>query len=124
MRPLQRPEFHAFLIRCRLCAIVISFLFIHSNIFAQKHTETLFIDSYTSESGLRQSMVSQILQDSRGLLWMVTGDGLHCFDGREFRVFRIPYNGIYSNADNMMRKIIETEPGIFVISTASSFLKI
>lgn len=123
MRPLQRPEFHAFLIRCRLCAIVISFLFIHSNIFAQKHTETLFIDSYTSESGLRQSMVSQILQDSRGLLWMVTGDGLHCFDGREFRVFRIPYNGIYSNADNMMRKIIETEPGIFVISTASSFLR-
>lgn len=123
MRPLQRSEFHAFLIRCRLCIIVISLLFIHRSVLPQQPAENLFVDAYGIENGLRQSMVSQILQDSRGLLWMVTGDGLHCFNGREFRVFRIPYNGTYSNADNMMRKIIETEPGIFMISTASSILR-
>ncbi len=43
--------------------------------------ENLFITVYGTEDGLRQSMVSQVFQDHNGLIWMTTGDGLHCFDG-------------------------------------------
>ncbi len=68
-------------------------------------------------------MVSQIHQDRQGMIWIVTGDGLHCFDGREFRVFRIPYKGVYSNSDNMMRMLVETEPGSFVIASSSSLFR-
>ncbi|NTW23446.1 MAG: hypothetical protein HGA37_02000, partial [Lentimicrobium sp.] len=82
--------------------------------------ETLFVNVYGLEEGLRQSMVSQVHQDSCGLIWMVTGDGLHCFDGREFKVFRISYKGVYNNSDNMMRRLVETEPGNFIISSSSS----
>lgn len=83
----------------------------------------IYVESFGIENGLQQSMVSQIMQDSNGLLWMVTGDGLHCFDGNEFKVFRIQHSGAYNNSDNMMRKIIETEPGIFVIASSSSFFR-
>lgn len=86
-------------------------------------TENLFVTEYGLEDGLRQSMVSHVHQDSSGLIWMVTGDGLHCFDGREFRVFRIPYQGIYNSSDNMMRKLVETAPGNFVISSSSSLFR-
>lgn len=123
MRPLQRPEFHAFPARCRLCIVVISLLFIHRSIFPQQPAEALFVDAYGIENGLRQSMVSQIHQDRQGMIWIVTGDGLHCFDGREFRVFRIPYKGVYSNSDNMMRMLVETEPGSFVIASSSSLFR-
>jgi signal transduction histidine kinase/streptogramin lyase len=127
MRPLQRPDFHAFPIRYRLNLVVIILLFIPNNIFPQKFKDTdkgiLFVNSYGIENGLRQSMVSHINQDSNGLIWMVTGDGLHCFDGREFRVFRIPYQGVYNSSDNMMRKLVKTEPGSFIISSSSSLLR-
>ncbi|MHC1777883.1 MAG: ATP-binding protein [Lentimicrobium sp.] len=82
--------------------------------------ESLFVNVYDLEEGLRQSMVSQVYQDKQGLIWLTTGDGLHCYDGREFRVFRIPYQGVYNHSDNMMRKLVETEPGSFIISSSSS----
>lgn len=90
---------------------------------AQAPSTEIYIESFGIENGLQQSMVSQIIQDSDGLLWMVTGDGLHCFDGNEFKVYRIQYNGVYNNSDNMMRKIIESEPGVFVIASSSSFFR-
>jgi signal transduction histidine kinase/ligand-binding sensor domain-containing protein len=86
-------------------------------------SESLFVTAYGLEDGLRQSMVSQVHQDSNGLIWMVTGDGLHSFDGREFRVFTIPYEGVYNSSDNMMRKLVETEHGNFVISSSSSLFR-
>lgn len=83
----------------------------------------LFVTSYGTEQGLNQSMVSQVIQDNRGLIWMVTGDGLQCFDGKEFRSFRVtdPVSGEYS--DNIMREIVEHRPGEFIISTSSSLLE-
>ena len=113
-----------FALRRWLSLILLAFLFLNQG-KAQpfKSTESLFVTEYGLEDGLRQSMVSQVHQDSNGLIWMVTGDGLHSFDGREFRVFRIPYQGIYNNSDNMMRKLVETEPGVFVISSSSSLFR-
>lgn len=85
--------------------------------------EHLFVKVYGPEDGLRQSMVSQIHQDSRGLLWLVSGDGLHCFDGSRFTAFRIPFKGVYNNSDNMMRRMVETSPGNFTIAASSSLFR-
>ncbi len=45
---------------------------------------------YTVEDGLSANSVYSISQDSRGLIWLGTVDGLHSFDGNAIRVWRDP----------------------------------
>ena len=40
------------------------------------------------EAGLSQSVVTDILQDDLGFLWLATQDGLNRYDGYEFRIFK------------------------------------
>jgi signal transduction histidine kinase/ligand-binding sensor domain-containing protein len=84
--------------------------------------KTLFIEAYGLDEGLRQSMVSDVVQDSNGLMWMVTGDGLHCFDGGELRAFRVPFDGEFDHSDNLMRKLVENTTGELLIESTSSLL--
>jgi ligand-binding sensor domain-containing protein len=81
------------------------------------------VTAFGTEQGLSQSMVTQICQDSRGLMWMVTGDGLQCFNGEEFRLFRLENNKDHSISDNIMRDITEHAPGQFTVTTSSSILQ-
>jgi signal transduction histidine kinase/ligand-binding sensor domain-containing protein len=102
----------------------ILFIFISNVSYCQgeKASVSLFVTSYVIEDGLRQSMVRQVCQDNRGLIWMVTGDGLQCFDGQEFRDFRVNSNSQNSYSENIMREIAQYKPGEFIISTTSSIL--
>jgi signal transduction histidine kinase/ligand-binding sensor domain-containing protein len=104
--------------------VVLFSFFILNQVYGQPKSKTasLFVSSYGIEEGLRQSMVRQVCQDSRGLIWMVTGDGLQCFDGQEFRLFRVPLKGQESYSENIMREMVESAPGQFTISTSSSIL--
>ncbi len=43
---------------------------------------------YTSEQGLPNDNISSLAQDRDGYLWVGTADGVACFDGRRFVVFR------------------------------------
>lgn len=83
---------------------------------------TFHIKQYSIEQGLRQSMVSQIITDSNGLLWMVTGDGLHYFDGSKFKAYRIKQEERHLHSSNMMRHITEVEPGQFILSSSPALL--
>jgi hypothetical protein len=83
-------------------------------------TESLYVTEYGLEEGLRQSMVSKVHQDKRGIIWMVTGDGLQCFDGQKFRTFRISMNRVFNHSDNMMRMMVENKQGNFIISSSSA----
>lgn len=109
--------------------ILIILLFIHiaceTSLFSQQvsDSENLFVTAYTTENGLRQSMVSQVCQDQRGLIWMVTGDGLHYFDGQEFRAFRVPYNDVNTHTDNVMRYLAFSSDGGLTLSSTSSLLR-
>jgi ligand-binding sensor domain-containing protein/signal transduction histidine kinase len=49
--------------------------------------ERLGLRAYTATDGLACNQVGQVLQDSRGFLWIATEDGLSRFDGRTFRNF-------------------------------------
>jgi signal transduction histidine kinase/ligand-binding sensor domain-containing protein len=85
-------------------------------------SENIYVTAFTSENGLRQSMVSQVCQDDRGIVWLVTGDGLHYFDGQEFKSFRVPYNDLFSHTDNLMRFVVQNGPGRLLITSSSSLL--
>ena len=49
---------------------------------------------YTSEDGLEEYVVQNILQDHQGLMWFATWDGLYNYDGYKFRRFEAGPNGI------------------------------
>ncbi len=42
----------------------------------------------STEKGLSQSVVENILQDDQGFMWFGTQDGLDRYDGDEFRIYK------------------------------------
>lgn len=51
-------------------------------------TGVVRFDHISLEQGLSQSVVLDILQDSRGFMWFATQDGLNRYDGYTFKVFK------------------------------------
>ncbi|MEZ4904121.1 MAG: two-component regulator propeller domain-containing protein [Spirosomataceae bacterium] len=52
-----------------------------------------FWNHLDANEGLSQNEVHCILQDHRGLMWFGTQDGLNCYDGIEWQVYRqIPFD--------------------------------
>jgi hypothetical protein len=45
-------------------------------------------DHLSLQDGLSQSVILDILQDSRGFIWFATQDGLNRFDGYEFKIYK------------------------------------
>ncbi|MFB3905428.1 MAG: two-component regulator propeller domain-containing protein [Acidobacteriota bacterium] len=75
----------------------------------------------TAEDGLSKSLVRALLQDSRGFMWLGTGNGLNRYDGYSFRVYeRIKGNpnSLANSAitclyeDNQKRLWVGTEGGL------------
>lgn len=49
---------------------------------------------YTSEDGLEENVIQNILQDQRGLMWFATWNGLYSFDGYRFHRYGTGSNGV------------------------------
>ncbi|MCI2121896.1 MAG: response regulator [Bacteroidales bacterium] len=75
------------------------------------------IDKLTNSDGLSNSSVNTIFQDSSGLMWFGTWDGLNIYDGEEFKVFKPEPNDNGSISNNIIRDVIEQRPGIEWIAT-------
>jgi signal transduction histidine kinase/ligand-binding sensor domain-containing protein/DNA-binding response OmpR family regulator len=60
---------------------------------------------FTTDEGLSQNLISAIAQDSLGLIWIGTKDGLNMFDGYNFRAFRFDPFDSTSLADNYITSL-------------------
>ncbi len=83
------------------------------SVFQDLKAQTLpfIFDHYRVEDGLSMNMVTDILQDHKGFMWFGTREGLNCWDGYRFRVYKPdsqdPHslnngliNGIYEDSEN------------------------
>ena len=68
--------------------------------------------------GLSQSTVLAIAQDGMGRIWMGTQDGLNCYDGYSFSVFRCVEGDSQSLGDNSVNALY-ADGGLLWIGTAS-----
>lgn len=85
-------------------------LFIYNNSKAQQYN----FFSYSIESGLSQSTVQSIFQDSHGYIWVGTqGGGIAKFDGVKFKV----YNKRNALSGNNVKTIIEDKNGLLWIGS-------
>jgi PAS domain S-box-containing protein len=77
----------------------------------------------TIEDGLSQSSVNSIIQDSRGLMWFGTIDGLNRYDGYDFKIF-LPVPGDPSSiSDNFIQVIYEDRDGDIWVGTRKGLNK-
>lgn len=75
-------------------------------------------DSWTTDTGLPQNYINDILQTRDGYLWFTTGDGLVRFDGVKFTVFnKANTPGIESNR---LRVLYDDRAGDLWVSTEDS----
>ncbi len=71
----------------------------------------------TVADGLSQNSVTAILQDRRGLLWFGTLDGLNCFDGRRFTIYKTVRNNENSLSSGHITALCEDQDGSLWIGT-------
>ena len=74
---------------------------------------------YTSESGLANSQINMIYQDSSGFIWISTENGLSRFDGMNFSTFRFDRNRQTSIASNMVLVTFEDSEKVFWVGTSA-----
>ena len=78
---------------------------------------TLRFDHLGTESGLSQSNITCIHQDSRGFMWFGTRDGLDRYDGYEFTVYKNGPNDPKTISNNFITAITEDAGGDLWIAT-------
>lgn len=74
-------------------------------------------EQITTQDGLSQSTVNDILQDSKGFLWFATEDGLNRYDGYEFKVYRNDPYDPFSISSNQISSILEDNEGAIWVGT-------
>lgn len=68
---------------------------------------------YDSSDGLAGDGIRELLEDSRGLLWIATGAGLSRFDGRSF----VTYDSSHGLPSPLVEGLAETRDGSIWVST-------
>lgn len=67
--------------------------------------------------GLSQSVVTCILQDRQGFIWIGTQDGLNRFDGNTFKIFRPSSDAFSSINDRWINTLFQDDQGALWIGT-------
>ena len=66
---------------------VVILFFVSSQYVSSEEINYIF-RHYQVENGLSDNMVTSCVQDNNGYIWLGTRDGLNCFDGYNFKVYR------------------------------------
>lgn len=74
----------------------------------------------TTDDGLSNSLISKIVQDEDGFVWIATEDGLNCFDGNRIKVYRHSDSDSNSLAHNNIRDIFIDSRGRLFVGTYKS----
>lgn len=72
---------------------------------------------YTDHNGLASTLVGGGIQDSNGLLWFATWNGLNCYDGYDFHWVRIQPGDRASIGTNHIRDILLSSEGNILCHT-------
>lgn len=102
--------------------ILIALYFLDSFQSINGQNRNLKFERISLEDGLSQSVVTCILQDSRGFMWFGTQDGLNRYDGYEFKVYRYYPEDSTSIADNSIICMCEDRDGDLWIGTDAEVL--
>lgn len=72
---------------------------------------------FTVDKELSNSIINSIYQDKRGYIWIATEDGLNCYDGAKFSVFRHAENDKRTLPDDNVKILFEDNHDHFLVGT-------
>ncbi len=78
------------------------------NMFGQT---ACYFEHYSTENGLPQFTITDMLQDRKGFMWFATWDGFSKFDGYTFRNFKVRGEDTYQMESNRIQHIYEDRYG-------------
>ena len=67
---------------------------------------------FSNKNGLSNSAIQSLYQDSQGVLWIGTCDGLNVFDGNNIHLYTPVDVSRNLLSGNIISQIVESEPGI------------
>lgn len=88
-----------------------------SEAMAVPATGSLRFNRLTIEDGLAQNTVWDVVQDRRGYIWLTTEEGLHRFDGYDFRVFRADPDDPHSISESYTTRLLLGRNGDLWVGT-------
>ncbi|SCI72056.1 Non-motile and phage-resistance protein [uncultured Clostridium sp.] len=106
-----------------LLLITIILVFRDKIIYAVVNDSNRNFKRITTEDGLSQGSISSIIQDSRGYMWIGTGDGLNKYNGNKFEIYK--YSGKEKSiSGNSITDIKEDDEGNIWVGTTTGLSKI
>ena len=98
--------------------LIIFFLFYSADLLAQN----IPFKHLTTENGLSNNKILDVIQDKTGFIWLATDDGLNRFDGYRFKVYRHKSKDSTSLSNNSIWTLFEDRAGFIWIGTKSGEL--
>ena len=77
----------------KLLVFILSLAIINIPVCLSQGKKVLQISSYTVDDGLSHRVISNIIQDSKGYIWMATWNGLSRYEASRFETCIILPNG-------------------------------
>ncbi|MDX9882957.1 MAG: two-component regulator propeller domain-containing protein [Prolixibacteraceae bacterium] len=93
------------------------FLLVQTSGFLKAQDDDIYFESLSPELGLSQITVACIYQDTKGLMWFGTEDGLNRFDGYRFEVFKTSQGDEKTISNNIINGITEDPAGFIWVAT-------
>ena len=106
--------------RTKYFNLLLSIVFINLQLII--NAQSISFNRLTTNNGLSNNYVSNLIQDRLGFLWFATDDGLNRFDGYDFKVFRNNPSDKSSISDNSTFAITEDDSGRIWIGTKIGYL--
>ncbi len=103
---------------------LISFFFMWTGIHSVFAVNKMVFDHITQMDGLPSDHVSQILQDSDGLMWFATYNGLASYDGYKFHTYSYSPNDTTSICHDNVISICEQSSRYIWVGTTSGFCRL
>ena len=99
-----------------VCYITLSLLLI-LHVCGQPQNSSLRFTNYTTADGLPTNSINDIMQGSRGFMWLSTAEGLARYNGRQFTVYRHNREDSNSMPNDNVNSCIEVNNNELVFSS-------